>query len=343
LLTSAPAGELCAKSLGVPDATSQSFRKSLATLPDDTGLSARIGADRGRNGRLADSPCFPACLCDTAPMVLHRTPTEKLIDRLNRYPTLLKLLNLRVKYGYRFLSRLATRDDVVFLNYGYEEDPPMALPLAASDEPDRSPIQLYHRTATQVDISGKRVLEVSCGHGGGASYLTRTLHPASYTGLDLNKVGIEFCKKRHNLPGLDFVQGNAESLPFADQSFDAVINVEAAVHYVDFARFLTEVARVLRPGGHFLYADFRDVEGVAAWEATLANAPMRLLSEQVINAEVMRGLDKNRLLDQLTRRLPKIASLRGVFNDFVGGSGSLIYRRLENGEVSYRLFCFAKD
>ena len=219
----------------------------------------------------------------------------------------------------------------------------MALPLAASDEPDRFPIQLYHRTATQVDISGKKVLEVSCGHGGGASYLMRTLHPASYTGLDLNTVGIEFCQKRHNLPGLDFVQGNAESLPFADQSFDAVINVEAAVHYVDFARFLTEVARVLRPGGHFLYADFRDVEGVAAWEATLANAPMRLLSEQVINAEVMRGLDKNRLLDQLTRRLPKIASLRGVFNDFVGGSGSLIYRRLENGEVSYRLFCFAKD
>jgi ubiquinone/menaquinone biosynthesis C-methylase UbiE len=219
----------------------------------------------------------------------------------------------------------------------------MALPLAASDEPDRFPIQLYHRTATQVDISGKKVLEVSCGHGGGASYLMRTLHPASYTGLDLNTVGIEFCQKRHNLPGLDFVQGNAESLPFADQSFDAVINVEAAIHYLDFARFLTEVARVLRPGGHFLYADLRDVEGVAAWEATLANAPMRLLSKQVINAEVMRGLDKNRLLDQITRRLPNIASLRGVFNDFVGGSGSLVYRRLENGEVSYRLFCFTKD
>ena len=88
-------------------------------------------------------------------------------------------MNLRFKYGYRFLSRLLIRDDVLFLNYGYEEDPPMALPLAASDELDRFPIQLYHRTATQVDISGKKVLEVSCGHGGGASYLMRTLHPAS--------------------------------------------------------------------------------------------------------------------------------------------------------------------
>jgi ubiquinone/menaquinone biosynthesis C-methylase UbiE len=55
----------------------------------------------------------------------------------------------------------------------------------------------------------------------------RTLGQASYTGLDLNRAGIDFCRKRHNLPGLDFVCGNAEDLPYADQSFDAVINVEA--------------------------------------------------------------------------------------------------------------------
>jgi ubiquinone/menaquinone biosynthesis C-methylase UbiE len=276
-------------------------------------------------------------------MVLRRTPTEKLIDRLNRNPILLKLSNLRFKYGYRFLSRLLTRDDVLFLNYGYEEDPPMAVPLAASDEPDRFPIQLYHRTAIQVDLSGKKVLEVSCGHGGGASYLMRTLHPASYTGLDLNTVAIEFCRKRHNLPGLDFVQGNAERLPFPDQSFDAVINVEAAINYQDVPRFFAEVERVLRPGGHFLYADIRYADGIAAWEADLANAPMRLISERVINAEVMRGLEKNRFLEQITRRLPNIAFLRRIANDYAGGPGSLLYRRLENSEASYRLFCFTKD
>lgn len=70
----------------------------------------------------------------------------------------------------------------------------MALPLEASDEPDRFCIQLYHPTATQADLSGKRVLEVGCGHGGGASYLARTLHPASYTGLDVNATGITFCR-----------------------------------------------------------------------------------------------------------------------------------------------------
>ncbi len=256
---------------------------------------------------------------------------------------LLKLLNLRFKYGYRFLSRLLARDDVLFLNYGYEEDPPMALALAASDEPDRFPIQLYHRTATQVDLAGKTVLEVSCGHGGGASHLMRTLHPASYTGLDLNTVGIEFCRKRYSLPGLDFMQGNAESLPFPDRSFDAVINVEAAINYQNVRRFFTEVERVLCTGGHFLYADIRYADEIATWEADLAAIPMRRVSEQAINAEVMRGLERNRLFDQITRRLPEIAFLRGIADDYAGGRGSLIYRRLENGEASYRLFCFAKD
>lgn len=252
-------------------------------------------------------------------------------------------MNLRFKYGYRFLSRLLVKDDVLFLNYGYDEDPPMALPLAASDEADRFPIQLYHRTATQVDLAGKNVLEVSCGHGGGASYLTRTLHPITYTGLDLNSVGIAFCRKRHNLPGLAFVQGNAESLPFPDQSFDVVINVEAAINYQNVPRFFAEVNRVLRAGGHFLYADIRYADEIAAWEAELADIPMRRVSGQVINAEVMRGLEKNRFLDQITRRLPNIAFLRGIASDYAGGAGSLIYRRLQNGEASYRMFCFARD
>ena len=152
-----------------------------------------------------------------------------------------------------------------------------------------------------------------------------------------------FCQKRHNLRGLDFVQGNAERLPFPGQSYDAVINVEAAINYQSVPRFFAEVQRVLRPGGHFLYADIRYADEIAAWEAELANIPLRLVSEHVINAEVMRGLERNRLLDQITRRLPNIAFLRGIANDYAGGPGSLIYRRLENGEASYRLFCFAKD
>lgn len=245
----------------------------------------------------------------------------------------------------RFASqtRLLGADDWLFFNYGYEEGPPLGIPLDESDEPHRFFIQLYHRTATQVDLSGKRVLEASCGHGGGASYLARTLRPAAYTGLDLNLAGIQFARKRHSLAGLDFVVGNAENLPFADQSFDAVLNVEASHLYPHFPRFLAEVARVLAPGGHFLYADFRRRQGVAEWEAALADAPMRELSCAVIEAEVLRGNEKNapRKHDLISRQGSAI--LRG-FARYAGKATDWAFNgALQRGEFTYRVYCFVKD
>ncbi len=248
------------------------------------------------------------------------------------------------KRWYPFLTRRQAADDIVFLNLGYEEDPPMALPLAASDEPNLFYIQLYHRTATQADLNGAQVLEVSCGHGGGASYLMRTLRPASYTGLDFNPAGVAFCRERHNLPGLDFVQGDAENLPFVDQSFDAVINVEASHCYPRFPRFLAEVARVLRPGGHFLYCDFRSRHLIAEWESAIAEAPMEVRSCRIINAEVLRGIEKNThhwSLD-LADRDPS-PFLRRFGRAFAVGQGSPIYRDLKSGGLSYREYWLVKD
>ena len=239
------------------------------------------------------------------------------------------------KHYYPFITR-TSGDDLEFMNWGYEEDPPMTLPLEGSDEPNRFPIQLYHRTATQVDLKGKKVLEVSCGHGGGASYLVRTLGPASYTGLDLNAAGVDSCRKRHQLRGLDFVQGNAESLPFPDQSFDAVINIEASHLYPQFPRFLAEVARVLRPGGHFLYADVRQGDGVAKWNEDLGDAPMRLISEKVINGEVARAVEKN--VPQLFKMMSRVTP--AFFVDKLKGE---LGRKLSNGKFSYRMYCFANE
>lgn len=243
------------------------------------------------------------------------------------------------KRSYRAITRRFDGADVVFLNYGYEEDPPMAISLSSADEIDRYPLQLYHRTATQGDdLSGKHVLEVGCGHGGGASYLTRTLRPARYTALDLNPVGIEFCRERHRVPGLVFVVGDAENLPFPDQSFDAVINVESSIHYPHFRRFLSEVGRVLRPGGNLLYTDGRFAPHVPDWEADLADAPMRMISSREINAEVLRGMDLN---SQHWRELLEHQHSRLLRKTCQFVQGSKVYRGLQSGEFSYRMYKFA--
>jgi len=219
----------------------------------------------------------------------------------------------------------------------------MGIPIQPQDEPNRACIQLYHHVATQVDLAGKDVLEVSCGHGGGASYITRTLQPRSYTALDLNPAGIKFCNKLYQLlNALTFVQGDAENLPFEPNTFDAVINVEASHCYPDFPRFLAGVARVLRPGGHFLYADFRFVDCVTEWEAALASAPLQLLHTRNINAEVLRGMNLNssRSLELVKRHLPRF--LHSLGRDFAGVKGSRIYNALNSGELSYRSYCLEK-
>jgi SAM-dependent methyltransferase len=141
---------------------------------------------------------------------------------------------------------------------------------------------------------------------------------------------------------LNFVQGDAENLPFAPDTFDAVINVEASHCYPNFPKFLAEVARVLRPGGHFLYADFRFSEQLAEWEKAIAAVPLKILRTQNINAEVLRGMNRNSARSQalVARHLPKF--LHALGRDFAGTKGSRIHNALNNGELSYRSYCFEK-
>ena len=263
----------------------------------------------------------------------------KLRDRVAR-AALLKLNRSTRQPMYAYLSRHAD-EDVIFLNCAYEENPPMAIPLEPGDEPYRYSIQLYHATATQNGpLTGKQILEVGCGHGGGASYLTRTLGPTSYFGVDLNADGIEFCRRRHHLPGLGFIQGHAEKLPFSSESFDAVINVESSHCYPHFDRFLAEVDECCARGGTFLYTDLRQSFDVHQWEEELNGAEMRVTSQRHINSEVLRGMELNTpqweaVWDRYAPRL-----LRPVGHAPV--TGETLYRELESGQKSYRMYCLSK-
>lgn len=121
------------------------------------------------------------------------------------------------------------------------------------------------------------------------------------------------------------------------------INIESSHLYADFPRFLAEVARVLRPDGHFLYADFRLTEGLAAWEAQLADAPIWMLSQRVISSEVMRGMENNSQwwTAAINKLMPAFAHSFAVTR-----GNRLVWRTYEGlqsgGSTEYRMYCFAK-
>jgi len=143
--------------------------------------------------------------------------------------------------------------DFAFMNYGFA---PLGAELAASTEPEKYCLQLYRHLIGGTALAGKRVVEVSCGRGGGAAHVASTYKPASYTGIDISEKNLALAADRFgDVSNLRFQQGNAESLPLADSSCDVVLNVEASHLYDNPERFFLEARRILAPGGVFLHVD----------------------------------------------------------------------------------------
>lgn len=99
------------------------------------------------------------------------------------------------------------------------------------------------------DLEGKRVLEIGCGSGVHTRLLAAA--GANVTAVDLTPTAVELTTQRLTLAGLlaDVREADAESLPFEDAAFDFVWSWGVIHHSSDADRALTEIARVLRPGG----------------------------------------------------------------------------------------------
>lgn len=238
--------------------------------------------------------------------------------------------------SYQVLARRYPQADLQFMNYGYIPSDGESQPdLRPEDEPYRLHIQLYHRVLRDIDMRGRDVLEVGCGRGGGAAYVSRYHAPQRVVGVDFAEAGIAWCRRHHTLPGLTFVVGDAEALPVLDETFDAVINVESSHCYGSMPRFLSEVQRVLRPSGHLLLADLRSGPSVAALRAELRASGMTILREERINGGVLHSLerDSERRSDLIERRVPR--PMRGLARMFAGIRGTPMYEWLQDGRAEY--------
>ncbi|AGF73928.1 ubiquinone/menaquinone biosynthesis methyltransferase [Bartonella australis AUST/NH1] len=114
-------------------------------------------------------------------------------------------------------------------------------------------------------ISSWKVLDVAGGTGDIAfRILNASRRQTHATVLDINGSMLDIGKKRAQKNGLapfiDFVEANAEYLPFGDQTFDAYTIAFGIRNVPHIDKALTEAFRVLKPGGRFLCLEFSNVE-----------------------------------------------------------------------------------
>ncbi|MCI0612660.1 methyltransferase domain-containing protein [bacterium] len=192
-------------------------------------------------------------------------------------------------YAFSFYELMAKEygamHEWIFMNYGY----------ATLNEPVEAHNQnhceaLYAQVAGSVPLAGMSVLEIGCGRGGGAAYVSRVCHPRSLIGIDFSPHCIRFCRSNNASQGLQFLNAEASDLPFHSETFDAVINIESSHGYQNEDKFLRNVARVLKPDGYFLFADFRLRNKVYDLLERIGDTGLRIIMEKDITENVLHAL-----------------------------------------------------
>ena len=234
--------------------------------------------------------------------------------------------------------------DTTTNNYGFAP--------AEGDHPQRFQHQMYRELLRRLKdqrplTPGIKLLEVSCGRGGGLdAFIAAAPGIFDATGLDVAASAISFNRATYGESDrLRFVEGSALDLPFPDASFDVVLNVEASNDYGDRPRFFAEVARVLKPDGLFLYTDSFRTAHAEPVKAELAAAGFTALFDDVTGnvAEACR-LDSPRRRALIRRQAPLAArlTLNRQLANYAGIEGSNKYRQFAERRRAYLMTAAAK-
>ncbi|KAK0399403.1 hypothetical protein QR680_003027 [Steinernema hermaphroditum] len=242
---------------------------------------------------------------------------------------------------------LSKKIDVQFLNLGYvpneEDDHVLEIVDSVLEplDPIRAHVNLYEKALSMCpeypNLKNIKILEVGCGTGSGVEWISRA-HPAIDSTKGVDKVVTK------SLNG-SIVEGNAENLPFDNNEFDMIVNIESSHLYANPSKFFKECARVLKTGGYLCWADIRYSQQIFDVEVQAADANLQTVAFEDITNGVLRGLvHTSSRYDKLIEKAPwYIRVFRNTLRTTYCAPGTESHKRLLKHEKIYASACWRKQ
>lgn len=147
----------------------------------------------------------------------------------------------------------------------------------AMNNPVRGLIQRYYeapRLKRLAKGSTGTILEIGCGQGVGARIVYGLFHPQRYVGIDLDPRMIKRAEQQgRRLENAEFLEGDASSLAFEDDTFDLAFDFGIVHHIPNWQDALAEVHRTLKTNGEFLFEEL----SLETWERGIGKLLKRVL------------------------------------------------------------------
>lgn len=187
-----------------------------------------------------------------------------------------------------------------------------------------------------IDWSGKDVLDPGCAGGFMAEALTKK--GAQVTGIDPAADAVEAARRRATLVGqtVQYDVGVGEALPYDDAAFDAVVCVDVLEHASDLTKLAAEVARVLRPGGIFLYDTIKRNPAARLATITVAEDILGLLPKGTHDPELF--IKPKALVRELTNADLVAGPQTGLGPRGINRKGDFVFGSLPLKSVIYMGF-----
>lgn len=180
--------------------------------------------------------------------------------------------------------------DVWMMNWGYWTEE--TLDVSASQ------INLIIRMFENTKVKNKKVLDVGCGVGGTAVFINNHFFAKSVDGININPLQIKMANKlaleKNCSARVRFKTANASQLPYKDRTFDIIIAVECAFHFLRKDLFIGEAYRILKPNGKLIIADINLTENARL--ADSFNNELKEFYEGLQIPELARISDWNHML-----------------------------------------------